>query len=128
MATYNGVSLLDHVYVSEKNKYPFFAHFPFAGSDHDLCIVSRKINVVKTKPRYISVRNLRTADWNSFQDNLSKFEFKHELNQESSNTEFGGSIILSIMNWRKLLHSSQKELKDLLILGSLPKLNIFVIL
>jgi hypothetical protein len=86
--TCNGVSLLDHVYVSEKNNYPFSAHFPFAGSDHDLCIVSRKVNRIKTKPRYISARNLRTVDWDIFQDTLLKFQFKKELNQESSNAEF----------------------------------------
>jgi hypothetical protein len=40
------------------------------------------------KPRYISARNLRTVDWDIFQDTLLKFEFKKELNQESSNDEF----------------------------------------
>jgi hypothetical protein len=86
--TCNGVSLLDHVYVSEKNNYPFSAHFPFAGSDHDLCIVAKKVNTIKMKPRYITARNLRTVDWNIFQDTLLKFEFIRELNHESLNDEF----------------------------------------
>jgi hypothetical protein len=86
--TCNGVSLLDHVFVSDKINYPFSAHFPFAGSDHDLCIVARKINNVKPRPRYISARNLRSVDWDIFQDNILKFQFANELNQDLSNSEF----------------------------------------
>jgi hypothetical protein len=35
--THQGGSLIDHVYVSVKNSYPYSAHLPFGGSDHDLC-------------------------------------------------------------------------------------------
>jgi hypothetical protein len=64
--THNGNSLLDHIYVDEKNNYPFSGHFPFSGSDHDLCIVARKINKLSITPRTISTRNLKSVDWDVF--------------------------------------------------------------
>jgi hypothetical protein len=65
-----GVSLLDHVFGSGRINYLFSGHFHFAGSDHDLCIVERKINNLKPRPRYISARNPRSVDWDIFQDKL----------------------------------------------------------
>jgi hypothetical protein len=84
--THQNGSLIDHIYITEKNNYPFSAHFPFGGSD--LCIISRKLNSLKPGPCYMSFRNLKPVDWVSFQSNLLKYEFQPELNQELANTEF----------------------------------------
>jgi hypothetical protein len=86
--THQNGSLIDHVYVSERNNFPYFAHFPFGGSDHDLCIISRKVNSIRSDPRYISVRNLKSVDWISFQNSLLQYEFQPELNQDLADTEF----------------------------------------
>jgi hypothetical protein len=86
--THQNGSLIDHVYVSDRNNYPYSAHFPFGGSDHDLCIISRKVNSIKSLPRYISVRNLKSADLASFQNSLLQYEFQPDLNQDSANAEF----------------------------------------
>jgi hypothetical protein len=46
------------------------------------------VNSIRSDPRYISVRNLKSVNWISFQNNLLQYEFQPELNQDLADTEF----------------------------------------
>lgn len=41
--TYQGKSLLDHIYVSDRHNYISSGHYSFGRSDHDLCFIERKL-------------------------------------------------------------------------------------
>ncbi|XP_021953530.2 uncharacterized protein LOC110850405 [Folsomia candida] len=71
--THNASSLLDHMYVSDKDKFQNVFHFPFAGSDHDLCIVAFKKKHVKFPPRVIQCRDLKSIDWDIFNKDISDY-------------------------------------------------------
>lgn len=71
--THNASSLLDHMYVSDKDKFQNVFHFPFAGSDHDLCIVAFKKKHVKFPPRVIQCRDLKSIDWDIFNEDISDY-------------------------------------------------------
>jgi hypothetical protein len=87
--THQNGSLIDHIYVDDKNNYPFLPTFHSVDQIMIyVCIISIKMNSLKPGDRYISFRNLKPVDWVSFQSKLLKYEFQPELNQELANTEF----------------------------------------
>jgi hypothetical protein len=114
--THQTGSLIDHIYVNEKNNYHFSAHFPFGGSD--LCIISNKLNSLKPSPCYMFFRNLKPVDWVSFQSFLLKYEFQPELNQELANTEFGKLNNYVLHELDKVVPIRRKRVKGVVILGS----------
>jgi hypothetical protein len=86
--TFQGISLLDHFYVSKKENYPYFCHFPFAGADHDLCFVSRKVNQLKIPPIKREFRSVKNVDWDSFDSIVQSFTFNFDNTQQNLNSEF----------------------------------------
>lgn len=74
--TFNGKSLLDHLYVSKKPNYPYYGSFCFGGSDHDLIYVVRKINKYKVPPRTISYRSYKNCNFDELRSAFETFEFK----------------------------------------------------
>jgi len=70
-STHNRGGLLDHIYVSHKEKYNKFGCFPYAGSDHKLCYVIRKKVRNVNNPRIIQVRSWNKIDWTEFKKELA---------------------------------------------------------
>jgi len=83
-ATHEGKSLLDHIYVNHKHNYPISGHFPFAGSDHDLTFVIRKVNKLKFPTKTINYRKYKECNWDEIGKTLNQYEFKSE---NMSNTD-----------------------------------------
>lgn len=75
--TFQGKSLLDHMYVTDKHNYPTVGHFSFGGSDHDLCFIRRRIGKVKIPPMKCLVRSLKDVDWRDFEKHILEFKFSN---------------------------------------------------
>ncbi len=80
-------TLLDHIYVNKVKFYAVTGQFPFAGSDHDLTFVTRKLAKVKIQPNLIYARSFAKIDWGLAENLLSTFDFKY-LSEEDVDTSF----------------------------------------
>jgi len=74
--THTNNSLLDHIYVDNKKYQELncYGHFPYAGSDHDLCFITIKSRKIKFQPKMISYRNLKSIDPKKFSEDLLTFD------------------------------------------------------
>ncbi|CAL8083264.1 unnamed protein product [Orchesella dallaii] len=68
--THNRGGLIDHIYVTDRDKYSKFGSFSYGGSDHKLCFVIRKKRKLVYEPRVILVRSWKKIDWEAFKNEL----------------------------------------------------------
>lgn len=85
--TFQGKSLLDHIYVTDKRNYVSAGHFSFGGSDHDLCYIERKLGKIKVPPLYCLVRSVKNIKWTDFGKHVLDFNFNLSNNELSTDRE-----------------------------------------
>lgn len=85
--TYQGKSLLDHIYVTDRRNYVNSGHFSFGGSDHDLCFVVRRIGIVKVPPVKCLIRSVKNVDWTDFGTHVLNFQFNLNESEVSIDQE-----------------------------------------
>jgi len=77
--THNNGSLIDHIYTNQKSKCEINGHFPYAGSDHDLCYVFIKNQKLQLPPRIIEYRNYKNINEDELRKDISKFDLAEQL-------------------------------------------------
>jgi len=72
--------LLDHIYVSNFDHYINSGQFSFAGSDHDLVYVIRKVNKLILPPKKVSYRSYLRVNWKEFSNSVKLIDFSFIMN------------------------------------------------
>jgi hypothetical protein len=82
--TFDGKSLLDHFYVNRYYNIQFSSHFPYAGSNHDLIFVVRKLNKIKVDPILVTYRTYKNVNFELLSEGIDQFYFDNcsEINQQ----------------------------------------------
>ena len=106
----HSVSLLDHVYVSNKSLYTNIGTLPLGGSDHLLTYCTRKKSKSKVPNRVISGRSFKNCDLDVISSDLKTLKWDFLENSKLSSNErfdFFSASITSVLD----KHSKNFRLK-----------------
>ena len=88
-------SLIDHVYVNSHANYQIHGHLPFAGSDHHMTFVTRRVKTYVNPCIKITYRPYAKADPDCLQSEISAIDFSFTTNNavQTNAVEFSTRIL-----------------------------------